>query len=161
MEFISHFNRSGRFLHQPFSHFFAPQLMDFFRQRGVNLTVERGKRVFPASGKSSDIVDALVTWLYDCGVKIRQATPATKLLTDKGSIVGVACGAEVIECDAVILSTGGSSYPGTGSTGDGFTFAKSVGHSITPLRPALIPLIVAEPRPSLAGLDLKNAGMRI
>jgi predicted Rossmann fold flavoprotein len=161
-EFISHFNRSGRFLHQPFSRFFAPQLMDFFRKCGVELIVERGKRVFPASGKSSDIVDALVRWLNGCGVKIRYSSPVTRLLTDKGSITGVACGAEVFEGDAVILSTGGASYPGTGSTGDGFAFATSVGHSLTPLRPALIPLVVANSSlSSLAGLDLKNVGMRV
>lgn len=160
-EFIGHFNRSGRFLHQPFSQFFAPQLMNFFRQRGVKLVVERGNRVFPESGKSSDVVDALVAWLNECGVKLRSSTPVTKLLTKEGSIRGVACGSEIIECDAVILATGGSSYPGTGSTGDGFTLATSVGHSITQLRPALIPLIVAEPIPSLAGLDLKNVGIRI
>ncbi len=161
-EFIGHFNRSGRFLHQPFSHFFAPQLMDFFEQLNVNLIVERGKRVFPASGKSSEIVNALVTWLNDCGVKIRYSSTVTKLLTNNGSIKGVVCGTEVFECDAVILSTGGASYPGTGSTGDGFNLATSVGHSITPLRPALIPVVVADSSlSSLAGLDLKNVGMRI
>lgn len=161
-EFISHFNRSGRFLHQPFSHFFAPQLMDFFRQRGVDLLVERGKRVFPRSGKSSDVVDALITWLHDCGVEIRYSTAATGLEINNNTLVGVNCGDEHLPCDAVILATGGASYPGTGSTGDGFAFATHAGHSLTPLRPALVPLVVSNPSlRSLAGLDLKNIGIRI
>lgn len=161
-DFISHFNRAGKFLYQPFSHFFAPQLISFFEERGVRLVTERGQRVFPASGKSSEVISSLMTWLEECGVDIRTSTPVTDLLVKDGSIAGLTTTRERLSCDAVILATGGKTYPATGSTGDGYSLATRVGHSLTPLRPALIPLIVEDQRlQELAGLDLKNVGMRI
>ncbi len=161
-DFITHFNRAGRFLHQPFSHFFAPQLMSFFRERGVSLITERGQRVFPASGDSAEIVDSLIIWLQECGVDIRNSTAATGLLVQNDAIAGVKINQGHLPCDAVILASGGKTYPATGSTGDGFSFAERVGHTITPLRPALVPLVVEEPLTrQLAALDLKNVGIRI
>lgn len=161
-DFITHFNRAGKFLHQPFSHFFAPQLMSFFRERGISLITERGQRVFPASGNSSEIIDSLVKWLQECGVDIRTSTAATGLLVQNGAITGVKTKQGQLPCDAVILATGGKTYPATGSTGDGFLFAEGVGHTLTPLRPALVPLAVEEDLvQQLAGLDLRNVGIRI
>jgi len=161
-DFISHFNRAGRFLYQPFSQFFVPQLMAFFKERGVSLVTERGRRVFPASGNSSEIVDCLVTWLNKLGVDIRTSAPAQDLIVENGAITGVKVNQEHLPCEAVILATGGKTYPATGSTGDGFSFVERVGHTITPLRPALVPLEVEESVVrQLAGLDLKNVGLRI
>lgn len=161
-EFISHFNRSGRFLHQPFSRFFAPQLMEFFTSIGVNLITERGRRVFPASGKAHDVVKALLAWLNDCNVDIRYDTPVTSLIVKDSKMTGIKSREEFFHADAVILATGGSSYPATGSSGDGYTLAQKAGHTIIPLRPALVPMIAKDPVvQQMAGLDLKNAGLRI
>ncbi len=161
-EFIQHFNREGRFLHQPFSQFFAPQLMAFFKSLGIELITERGGRVFPASGKASDIVDALLGWTQSNDVVLRSSSPVTGILTKAGRTIGVRCNRRSIQGDAVILATGGATYPATGSTGDGYTMAEDLGHSIKPLRPALVPLVVNDPLVrGLAGLDLRNTGFRV
>ncbi len=161
-EFIQHFNRDGRFLHQPFSHFFAPQLQEFFHSIGVELITERGGRVFPASGKASDVVDALLAWLQSCGVRLQCSSRVTKILTQENRISGVRCNHQSLSCDAVILATGGATYPATGSTGDGYPLAEQLGHTITPLRPALVPLLVDDLMVrKLAGLDLRNTGFRV
>ena len=161
-EFIQNFNREGRFLHQPFSQFFAPQLMAFFQSLGVELITERGGRVFPASGKASDIVDALLRWTQSNGVMLQSSSPVTRILIKDGRINGVRCNRKSIRSDAAILATGGATYPATGSTGDGYSMAENLGHSIKPLRPALVPLLVDDQLvKSLAGLDLRNTGFRV
>ena len=160
--FLEHFNRSGRFLRQPFSHFFSPQLMQFFEELGVPLISERGGRVFPASGSASDVVEAMLDWLKRCGVTLNTSIAVDRILRQNGFVTGVCCRETTFTADSVVLATGGASYPATGSTGDGYTLAQSCGHTLTPLRPALVPLLVDDPVVhTLAGLDLKNAGVRI
>lgn len=161
-DFIKHFNRNGRFLHQAFARFFAPQLMDFFIDQGMPVVTERGDRVFPASGKATDVLNTLLHWLNTSGAKLKCSKSVTGLFIENNRIKGVKCGTTILYADAVILATGGSSYPATGSTGDGYNFAESAGHTLTPLRPALVPLISPERTlGQLAGLDLRNAGVRI
>lgn len=161
-DFLGHFNQNGRFLHQAFSRFFAPQLMDFLRNEGLPLVTERGGRVFPQSGKSQDVLNTLLAWLKRTGAKLQCSRTVTELLIQDGRITGVICDGKELPAEAVILATGGSSYPATGSSGDGYTFARKAGHTLIPLRPALIPLETNNSAlHHMAGLDLRNTGIRI
>ncbi len=157
-EFIAHFGPSGPFLWQAFYRFFTPDLIAFFEDLGVPTVTERGGRVFPASGRAQDVVDALVRYATDNGASIQTGSPVERLLVEGGQVVGVACSDErVYRAEAVVLATGGASYPGTGSTGDGYRLAGSVGHTIVPIRPALVPLETAgDVAPRLQGLSLRN-----
>ncbi|MBN2467160.1 MAG: NAD(P)/FAD-dependent oxidoreductase [Deltaproteobacteria bacterium] len=161
-DFIDHFGTKGRFLRQAFSRFFTPELMGFFEERGLALITERGGRVFPASGKASDVLHVLLKWLRQCGVGIKYSSRVDDLLTGNGRIAGVVCRGGRISCDAVILATGGASYPATGSTGDGYRLAESVGHSIVPIRPALVPLeTLGDAAKEMAGLTLRNVVVQL
>ncbi len=161
-DFIGHFNREGRFLHQPFSHFFVNELMEFFTGLGLPLVRERGGRVFPASGRAEDVVEILRRWLDSAGVELRCQATVEEILIDGGSVTGVRCNGETHLCPRIILATGGASYPATGSSGDGYRLAASAGHTVSALRPALVPLVVDDPVVrAMAGLDLKNVGLRI
>lgn len=167
-EFISHFGRNGRFLQQAFSGFFSADLIAFFNELGIETVIERGGRVFPVSGQAQDVVDALTRWAAGCGVKTINSCRVKKLVFEQGNLAGVqtAAGPEregrLYRADAVIITTGGVSYPDTGSTGDGYRFAKSAGHTIVPLRPALIPLETAGDIASrLQGLSLRNVTVRV
>jgi hypothetical protein len=128
--------------------------MAFFEGLGVPLTVERGNRVFPASGRAYDVTDALAKWARGCGAAIRTAH-VTGVTRQNGHF-------HICETtyDAVIVATGGMSYPTTGSTGDGYAIAASLGHMIVPPKPSLVPLVVSEPDCSaLEGLSLRNVGL--
>ena len=161
-EFLNHFNRSGRFLHQPFARFFVPQLLDFFERLGMETVTERGGRVFPASGKAREVVTTLLRWLASTGARLECGQTVTDIATSDTGIIGVHCGRRFIAGDAVILATGGASYPATGSSGDGYSFASRCGHTIVTPRPALVPLVTDNSRfRDLAGLDLRNCGVRI
>ncbi len=161
-DFIGHFGRTGKFLHQAFSRFFAPELMDFFTAQGVQLVTERGGRVFPASGRACDVLDMFVRWLDECGVRVAQAARVEDLLIAAGRIHGVVCNGKEMKSDAVILTTGGASYPATGSTGDGYALAGTAGHTIVPIRPALVPLETAgDTAGRMEGLNLRNIQVRM
>ncbi len=179
-EFIAHFGPNGRFLRQAFSRFFTSELVAFFEELGVRTVTERGGRVFPASGQAQDVVDALVRWVGERGVTLRTRSPVERLLVEGGRVVGVQVSrnqvfsqepgvrsARRVHCadvraDGVIIATGGASYPGTGSTGDGYRLAESVGHAIVPIRPALVPLETAgDVAPRLQGLSLRNVTVRV
>ena len=136
--------------------------MRFFEHIGVPLTVERGRRVFPSSGKAWDIADAHVGWCRTQGVTIETHARVTEITARTGQVTGIiletAPGqSETITCKNVILATGGASYPATGSTGDGYRLAHRLGHTIVPIRPSLTPLITGRPTPRpMAGLTLRN-----
>lgn len=150
------------FMYSAFYGFTSQDTMDFFERLGVKLKVERGNRVFPVSDKSGDIVCALERFIKDKGVEIRLNTKAEGIITSSGKVTGVKAGGKVINCDSVIIATGGLSYPVTGSDGDGYRFAKSAGHSVTALHPSLVPLITKEKWvSSLMGLSLKNVRLTI
>lgn len=153
---------NGRFLYSAFSNFMPQDTIDFFEDYGVPLKIERGNRVFPQSDKASDIVDAMARYLADVGVQIKQAR-VTELLTENGTVKGVKTeSGEVFFADRVILTTGGKSYPKTGSTGDGYALAQSVGHTVTPLRPSLSALRCREGFCSdCSGLSLRNVAITI
>ena len=148
---------NGRFLYSAFNHFPSYSTMEFFETAGVPLKTERGNRVFPVSDKASDIVDALYAALKRAGAKILNKA-AQKIIVENGKISGVICnGGEHFSADAVVLATGGASYPLTGSTGDGYKMAQSLGHTVTELKASLIPITVHEGFcTTLSGLSLKN-----
>ena len=153
---------NGRFLYSAFSAFTPQDTMAFFEDQGVPLKTERGNRVFPCSDKAVDIVDALVRYAKSGGVKFRTGR-VTSLCIDDGVCTGVTLeNGETLTAFAVVVCTGGCSYPGTGSTGDGYTLAKQAGHTVTPPRPSLVPLTVCEEWcPDLQGLSLKNSALTV
>ena len=155
--------RNGKFLYSAFSRFGPEDVMTFFEGLGVKLKTERGKRVFPCSDKAADIVDALFFELRRLGVEIRQDR-AAGLTAQDGRLTGVETerGGVLKDCKAFILATGGASYPRTGSTGDGYELARSVGHTIKPIRGSLVPLESSDPCcAALQGLSLRNVELRV
>ncbi len=154
-------NGNGRFLYSAFSAFSAQDTMDFFEERGIPLKTERGNRVFPVSDKSVDIVDALSTFATENATVINAIAKSVK--TENGSVCGVTLeSGETLECDGVIIATGGLSYPLTGSTGDGYRMARELGHTVTPLRPSLVGVECAEGYCTrLQGLSLRNIGFTL
>ncbi|MFO7831559.1 MAG: NAD(P)/FAD-dependent oxidoreductase [Desulfuromonadaceae bacterium] len=161
-EFISHFGTNGRFLRQAFHRFFSPEILSLLQHAGVGVTTERGGRVFPTSGKAMDVVRALRRWAQKSGADIRTATGVDALLLQDGRIAGVRCGGVDYPANRVILACGGSSYPATGSTGEGYRLAQEVGHHVITPRPALVPLITSgTDNATLNGLALRNAGVSL
>ncbi len=145
-EFIRHFGQNGKFLRQAFNNFFSDHLVDFFHNINVNTTLERGGRIFPTSGQAQEVVDSLVQWNKQVRVKSSKCSQVIELLKKEDKISGVIIqqnnSTKKIFANKIILCTGGLSYPLTGSTGDGYKLAKSVGHTIIPPNPALVPLEV-------------------
>jgi predicted Rossmann fold flavoprotein len=161
-EFIAHFGRNGRFLHQAFAQFFSRDLQDFFRALNVPTLTERGGRVFPQSEEAEHIVAALVFWLQKNGVRVVTNARVDALMIEDKKIGGCTLHGKPQAADAVIVATGGASYPGTGSTGDGYPLAAQAGHTLVPVRPALVPLETAgNTAARLQGLALKNVAARV
>lgn len=155
--FIQQFPEHGRFLYSAFTNLSNMDLINFFTGIGVQLKEERGGRVFPVSDRSKDVVKALTGYLTKLNVQIRLNTRVTGLSAKNHTIEGVVTEHGFIPGKGVILATGGLSYPRTGSTGDGYQFARQLGHTITPLRPSLVPLETKEEWvKELSGLTLKN-----
>lgn len=160
--FLANVVHGSRFLYSAFSAFSCTDTMDFFERQGVPLKTERGNRVFPVSDRAVDIVDALVGAVNGVGVKTVNARVA-ELRAENGRVSSVITehGSEFF-FDAVILATGGKSYPVTGSTGDGYEWAKKLGHTVTELRPSLVPLEAHEGFCTrLCGLSLKNVTLTV
>ncbi len=153
---------NGKFLYGAFSRFMPRDVMAMFESVGVPLKVERGNRVFPLSDKASDIVDALVKYAAESGATTVTGR-AVKLITDGSGVTGVETeSGEKITAKTVIIATGGMSYSLTGSTGDGYRLAEGVGHTITPLKPSLVPLEAHEGFCSeLHGLSLRNVSLKV
>ena len=161
-ELLAHVPQNGRFLFSVFSRWDGRDTMAFFEALGVPLKVERGKRVFPVSDRSFDISAALERELKHLRVKLVRDR-AVELMTDgEGVLSGVRGEKGSYAGGAVIVATGGVSYPATGSTGDGYRFAESAGHSIIPLRASLVPLVSEdEDCLSMQGLSLKNVTLTV
>lgn len=157
--FLTAFGRNGPFLRNAFHRFFREELLALLRRYGVETQVERGGRIFPTSGRAADVRDALLRYATEHGVTIRYHTAVQEILVEEGRVTGVrTVGGETFPAAAVILATGGASWPGTGSTGDGYVMARDLGHTLVPLRPALVPLTVAEKAraKALQGVSLRN-----
>ena len=152
-----------KFLYSSFYSMTNDQVIDFFEELGVKTKVERGGRVFPESDHSSDVIRALEQEMKRLGVEIRLRAEAEEILAEDGRVTGVRLSSgKELHADAVIIATGGISYPSTGSTGDGYRFARECGHKVTDLSPALVPMEVKEwYARELMGLSLRNVEIRI
>ncbi len=157
-DLIEAFGKNGRFLHHAFSEFSNNDLRDFLSKIGVETKVERGKRVFPVSDRSKDILNALKEKLSYKGVYIITGKSLTSFVMSGNNIVGAKLSdGSVLKSNYFVLATGGKSFPGLGTTGDGFSILEKLGHTVTPLYPSLVPLILKEKWvPSLEGLSLRN-----
>lgn len=176
-EFLQHFGTNGRFLRYAFSRFFNEDLLAFFDDLGVETVMERGGRVFPIRNDAQEVVEALTNWLLKLSVSLRTQSKVEGLMVEQGQVRGVLLAPNTSYskrspndqatsrnylADRVIIATGGASYPGTGSTGDGYRIAKAVGHTIIPIRPALVPLETSgDTAARLQGLSLKNVRVHI
>ncbi len=161
---------SRLFVRNVFARFFAPDLLAFFEDLGLATVVERGGRVFPVGGNSSSgmaganqVAEALARFALEQGVQIRLQSRVARLLHEDDRLLGVALeDGERISGGAVIIATGGASYPKTGSSGDGYWLAEQVGHKVVPIRPALVPLVVSGTEPqAMMGLSLRNVEVRL
>lgn len=161
-DFLKAVTANHHFLYSAIYSYNSRYVMDFFEGLGVKLKVERGGRVFPISEKASDITKALSKEMSRLGVKVELNCKVKGIHIEGGKVSGVHTDAGFTRADAVIIATGGLSYPSTGSSGDGYNFAKAAGHKITETFPALVPLSCQEPFiQDLAGLSLKNVAVRL
>ena len=159
-DFFANIPRNPKFLYSALYGFSNTDIVELINANGVPTKTERGKRVFPASDKSSDVIKALTRHLNNSGAELRLNTEVSGI-RKAGSGFELTVNGCLEEYDAVILCTGGASYPTTGSTGAGYAFAKKLGHAVTDIRPSLIPLATVEEWPGkLAGLSLKNVTLR-
>ena len=160
-EIIEAFVKNGRFLFSALNKFSNKDLMDFFEKRGLQLKIERGKRVFPMSDKSSDVVRVLEKELADRNIKIKKSTTVKKINITPENKYEVITEKTQDVYDSLIITTGGKSYPKTGSEGDGYIFARSFGHTVSQLSPFLIPLETKQEEIiELMGLSLKNVNLK-
>jgi len=156
-DFIEAFAPNGPFLYGAFSRYFRDDLLDFLHKMGVETKEERGGRIFPISDRATDIVEAFEKWLDDVGVRIKYNATAKSIDIEASRVMGVKLYGGRMDANAVIIATGGASYPKTGSTGDGYHIARDLGHTIIAPRPALSALVTKEPWvTNLQGLSLKN-----
>jgi len=156
--FISMYGPNGRFLYGAFHHFFREDLVSFLSRYGVETKIERGGRIFPVSDRAQDVVRAFKKYLMDYGVEIFWNSRVTGIETRNKQVTGIVMADGNCRAGAVILAAGGSTYPATGSTGDGYTMAAALGHTIIKLRGALVPLVVEEIpiAKSMQGVSLRN-----
>ena len=161
--FLDHFGRNGQFLRQAFHQFFRDELLDFFATLGVETETERGGRIFPSNGDAAFVTEKLLAWARAAGAELRTGLAVQAILAENGRVRGIrSAEGETITCRAVILSTGGATYTGTGSSGDGYAMAQALGHSIAPLRPALVPMkTTGRTAQEMQGLALRNIRMRV
>lgn len=143
-DFIAMYGPNGRFLFSAFQHFFRDDLLHFLSRYGVLTKTEGDGRIFPASGDARDVVGALERYMAGNGVRVQTGARVTGIAVDKSRVSGVRTEQATYPAAAVVLAAGGASYPGTGSTGDGYRIAAAASHTVIKLRPALVPLIVRE-----------------
>lgn len=159
--FIANLTANPRFMYSAINRFSCYDTVAFFEERALPTKVERGNRVFPVSDKAMDVVDALVDYVTELGVSILHQE-VKGLIIDAGEVKGVRLNDKDLFANTVIVTCGGMSYRATGSTGDGYTFAKAAGHTITPLLPSLVPLVSSDDDiPALQGLSLKNVRLSV
>lgn len=173
-EFIRNIPGNGKFLYGAFNNFTNEDIISLLKEQGVNVKVERGQRIFPVTDRSIDVRDAIVKKVKKLGVKIIVNAKVQKIITKKNNnknTINVSKveylingKKEVLDCEKVILATGGKSYPKTGSTGDGYEIAKKLGHTVTKIVPSLVPLEAKGDSiricKQLQGLSLKNVGVK-
>lgn len=157
-EFIKNIITNPKFMYSAISSFTPQDTISFFKKKGLKVKCERGNRMFPESDKSSDVIRALSS--FSKNVKTCYQTKAQSLIVNGDKIAGLKTDNGTIDCDVVIIATGGKSYPSTGSDGDGYRFAKSVGHTVVEPKPALVALVSPNSIcKELEGLSLKNVSV--
>ena len=160
-EFMNNVPVNGKFLYSAFNSFTNVDLLELLGKTGLETKVERGGRVFPASDKAEDVLLALKKLLKHFNVKIFHGE-VTSVLSDDSNHYVIIDGKNKIPFESVIIATGGMSYPRTGSTGDGYKFAKSLGHTVTEIKGSLVPLTIKSGYiPKLMGLSLRNVGVKV
>ena len=160
-EVLKNTPRNGKFLFSAMAAFPPAMAMEFFENAGCALKTERGNRVFPTTDRSQTVLDALQRELKSAGVIVKTAK-VLSIQADENGVVGVATNTGFLEAKRTILATGGASYPATGSTGDGYKFAKQLGHTIVEPQGSLVPLETAGPdAPEMQGLALKNTALKL
>lgn len=160
-EVLENIPRNSRFLYSAMHAFPPERIMDFLEKNGCSLKVERGNRVFPVSDRSSTVLECLKNQLRRTGVSVKNAR-ALEILSENNAVTGVRTSQESIFADWVILATGGVSYPATGSTGDGYSMARKLGHTIIEPEGSLVPLASDDPDcGQMQGLSLRNVGVKL
>ena len=161
-DFIKNTPGNGKFLYGAYERFTNEDLLQLLHDAGLETKVERGGRVFPASDSALDVRNTFMKLMKHYGVDVHLEEPVKKLLVDDGVVTGVVTDKETYHADAVVIATGGKSYPATGSTGDGYILAAQVGHKITDIRPSLVPIVTEEPWvKDLMGLSLRNVELSV
>lgn len=158
-EFIREVTKNSKFLYGAINRFSGADTIEFFESMGVPLKTERGRRVFPESDRAADIADALEKRMRSLGVEYICAAAKDISPADGGFEVRTSAGTELY--GAVIVATGGASYPGTGSTGDGYRFARKLGLEVTEISPSLVPIVTEEDTSPMMGLSLKNVVLTV
>lgn len=161
-DFIKNTPGNGKFLYGAYERFTNEDLLQLLHDAGLETKVERGGRVFPASDSALDVRNTFMKLMKHYGVDVHLEEPVKKLLVDDGVVTGVVTDKETYHADAVVIATGGKSYPATGSTGDGYMLAAQVGHTITEIRPSLVPIVTEESWvKDLMGLSLRNVELSV
>ena len=161
-DFIKNTPGNGKFLYGAYERFTNEDLLQLLHDAGLEAKVERGGRVFPASDSALDVRNTFMKLMKHYGVDVHLEEPVKKLLINDGVVTGVVTDRETYHADAVVIATGGKSYPATGSTGDGYILAAQVGHKITDIRPSLVPIVTEESWvKDLMGLSLRNVELSV
>ena len=161
-DFIKNTPGNGKFLYGAYERFTNEDLLQLLHDAGLETKVDRGGRVFPASDSALDVRNTFMKLMKHYGVDVHLEEPVKKLLVDDGVVTGVVTDKETYHADAVVIATGGKSYPATGSTGDGYILAAQVGHKITDIRPSLVPIVTEESWvKDLMGLSLRNVELSV
>lgn len=161
-DFIKNTPGNGKFLYGAYERFTNEDLLQLLHDAGLETKVERGGRVFPASDSALDVRNTFMKLMKHYGVDVHLEEPVKKLLVDDGVVTGVVTDKETYHADAVVIATGGKSYPATGSSGDGYMLAAQVGHKITDIRPSLVPIVTEESWvKDLMGLSLRNVELSV
>lgn len=161
-DFIKNTPGNGKFLYGAYERFTNEDLLQLLHDAGLETKVERGGRVFPASDSALDVRNTFMKLMKHYGVDVHLEEPVKKLLVDDSVVIGVVTDKETYHADAVVIATGGKSYPATGSTGDGYILAAQVGHKIIDIRPSLVPIVTEESWvKDLMGFSLRNVELSV
>ncbi len=162
-DFIKNTPGNGQFLYSAFQNYTNRDIIDFLKRQGLETKEERGSRIFPVTDKSIDVLNCFKKRIEELNIKCIYNTPVEKILMQNKTILGVRTNREILYANKIILATGGKSYPLTGSTGDGYLIAANLGHTITKIKPSLVPLVVYEKDEckEMQGLSLRNVGIKL
>lgn len=162
-KFIENTPGNGVFLYSAFHQYTNKDILSFLKREGLEVKEERGNRIFPVTDRSQDVLQCFQKRLQELHINVQFNSKVEELLVENDTIIGIKVNGKKVLADAVILATGGKSYPGTGSTGDGYLLVKELGHTITKIAPSLVPLEIKEKSicQNLQGLSLKNVQIQM